>query len=116
MKRGRVFFQGRHVGWIEEVEKLEERYRFRYSSEYLLASNAVPISVTLPLRTEPYASRNMLPFFDGLIPEGWLLVISQNHWKLNPNDRMGLLLKVCGNCIGAVSVEPDEVDELEQVS
>lgn len=33
----------------------------------------------------------MFPFFDGLIPEGWLLEIAVNNWKLNQRDRFGLL-------------------------
>jgi serine/threonine-protein kinase HipA len=41
-----------------------------------------------------------------LIPEGWLLDIASENWKINKNDRMGLLLACCKNCIGAVSVEP----------
>lgn len=47
----------------------------------------------------------MLPFFDGLIPEGWLLEIAGKNWKLNARDRMGLLLACCRDCIGAVSIE-----------
>ena len=46
----------------------------------------------------------MIPFFDGLIPEGWLLDIITDNWKVNKNDRMSLLLFVCKNCIGNVSV------------
>jgi serine/threonine-protein kinase HipA len=46
----------------------------------------------------------MFPFFDGLIPEGWLLDIATKNWKLNPNDRMGLLMTCCKDCIGAVGI------------
>jgi serine/threonine-protein kinase HipA len=49
----------------------------------------------------------MFPFFDGLIPEGWLLEIAEKNWKLNARDRMGLLLTCCKDCIGAVSIEED---------
>jgi serine/threonine-protein kinase HipA len=54
----------------------------------------------------------LFPFFDGLIPEGWLLDIAQNNWKLNPRDRMGLLMACCKDCIGAVSVHPLNNEEL----
>ena len=50
----------------------------------------------------------MIPFFDGLIPEGWLLDIAQKNWKLDPRDRMGLLLTCCKDCIGAVSIVPEQ--------
>jgi serine/threonine-protein kinase HipA len=48
----------------------------------------------------------LFSFFDGLIPEGWLLDIAEKNWKLNPRDRMGLLLMCCKDCIGAISVHP----------
>ena len=46
------------------------------------------------------------PFFDGLIPEGWLLDIAQKNWKIDSRDRMALLPACCRDCIGAVSIEP----------
>jgi serine/threonine-protein kinase HipA len=49
----------------------------------------------------------MFPFFDGLIPEGWLLNIAVRTWKLDQRDRMGLLLTVCRDPIGAVRVFPE---------
>lgn len=66
--------------------------------------DAAPLSFTLPLRQEPFPSRFLHPFFDGLIPESWLLDIAEETWKLNPRDRMGLLLACCRDCIGAASV------------
>jgi serine/threonine-protein kinase HipA len=63
------------------------------------------VSLTLPIRELTYSSNVLFPFFDALIPEGWLLDIAEKNWKLNPRDRMGLLLACCNNCIGAVSVE-----------
>jgi len=46
----------------------------------------------------------LFPFFDGLIPEGWLLEVVEDTWKVNPKDRMGLLLVSCRDTIGNVSV------------
>jgi serine/threonine-protein kinase HipA len=50
----------------------------------------------------------MLPFFDGLIPEGWLLQIAVENWKLNPRDRMSLLLTLCRDCIGDIAIIQNE--------
>lgn len=83
----------------------EDGYKFQYDPYYLSLANVQPISLTLPLQKETFVSSTMIPFFDGLIPEGWLLKIAVNNWKLNPKDRMGLLLSVCRDCIGAVSVQ-----------
>ncbi|MCW3081692.1 HipA N-terminal domain-containing protein [Segetibacter sp.] len=38
-----------------------------------------PVSLTLPLKDQPYTSNVMFPFFDGLIPEGWLLDIADKQ-------------------------------------
>ena len=69
------------------------------------------MSLTLPIQGKPFESKTLFPFFDGLIPEGWLLDIAEKNWKLNPRDRMGLLLACCKDCIGAVSVHPINTKE-----
>jgi serine/threonine-protein kinase HipA len=89
----------------------EVGYQFIYDHSYLNSENAMPVSLTLPLQTSPFNSNVLFPFFDGLIPEGWLLDIAENNWKLNPRDRMGLLLACCKDCIGAVSVHPLKENE-----
>lgn len=89
----------------------ESGYHFQYSSDYLHGEKSEPISLTLPLQEKPFESKTLFPFFDGLIPEGWLLTIAEKNWKLNPRDRMGLLLACCEDCIGAVSVHPLTEDE-----
>lgn len=103
-RTGVVTYAGRVAGRISEDEL---GYGFTYDETYLQNKDAQPVSLTLPLRKEPYISKTMIPFFDGLIPEGWLLEIAQKNWKLNPKDRMGLLLASCKDCIGAVSVDPE---------
>ena len=91
------------AGWLVQDE---EGYHFAYDEAYLNGQDPKPISLTMPLQKPAFSSRIMLPFFDGLIPEGWLLDVAQKTWKLNPRDRMGLLLACCKDCIGAVSVHP----------
>ena len=86
------------------LEETETGYRFQYESEYVLQENAEPVSLTLPLQEVPYESKVLFPFFDGLIPEGWLLDVVEETWKVNPKDRMGLLLVSCRDTIGHVSV------------
>jgi len=79
-------------------------YHFNYQQEYLEQEKASPVSLTLPLQKDPFHSENLFPFFDGLIPEGWLLDVVHKNWKINPRDRMGLLLTTCRDCIGNISV------------
>jgi serine/threonine-protein kinase HipA len=84
----------------------EDGYTFVYDPEYLASEHAEAISLTLPLTDKPYRSNVLHPFFDGLIPEGWLLDIAERNWKISNRDRMSLLLACCKDCIGAVSVHP----------
>lgn len=73
---------------------------------YLTSANAEAVSLTLLLSDKPYRDKILFPFFDGLIPEGWLWDIAEKNWKINTRDRMSLLLVCCMDCIGAVGVEP----------
>ena len=103
MKTGKVLYKNIFAGSITEDEN---GYSFTYDENYLNSENVEQISLTLPLQKEIFKSKTMFPFFDGLIPEGWLLDIAEVNWKINPRDRMSLLLTFCKDCIGAVSVVP----------
>ena len=103
MRKGIVYLYDVKAGIISEDS--DGIFRFEYDKEYALRKDALPVSSTMPITDSIYESDRLFPFFDGLIPEGWLLDIAQESWKLNPRDRMGLLLSCCRKCIGAVSVE-----------
>jgi len=105
MRKAEVFLHDRPVGTLEELER---GYRFTYRQDYLGDPQTVPVSLSLPLQPEPFEDKRLFPFFDGLIPEGWLLEIAENTWKIDPRDRMGLLLACCRDCIGAAGVVPIE--------
>jgi len=81
-------------------------YRFSYDETYLSSGEAHPVSLTLPLQSEPFISPVLFPFFDGLIPEGWLLDVVLRNTDISILDRMSLLLLCCKECIGSVSVVP----------
>jgi serine/threonine-protein kinase HipA len=100
-----VFLHNVFAGVLIETDT---GYNFLYNENYLLLKNAKAVSKTLPLTQKEYNSNVLFPFFDGLIPEGWLLQLAEQNWKLNERDRFGLLLACCKNCIGAVSVINNE--------
>ena len=107
MRKATVLFQEKIAG---EIVENEEGVSFSYHPDYLALPDARPISLTIPLGKTLFRSETMLPFFDGLIPEGWLLDIAEKYWKINPRDRFGLLLACCRDCIGAVSIIPIEFE------
>lgn len=103
MRQAKIIVDQQLAGILTENE---EGYFFEYNEAYLQSTAPKAVSLTLPLQKEPFKADYLFPFFDGLIPEGWLLDIVHKNWKLNPRDRMGLLLATCKDCIGNVSVMP----------
>ena len=104
LRAARVLLAGVPVGRLEEVDA---GTRFTYDPQYLAQPNAVPVSWTLPLRAEPYVAMGLHPFFENLLPEGWLLEISTSKLKIGRDDGFGLLLSTCADCVGAVEILPE---------
>lgn len=101
IRKGGVYYAGIFAG---EIRELEDTYEFQYDQSYLQESESKAVSLTLPLQEAPYKNKQLFSFFDGLIPEGWLLHVAEKNWKIDPRDRMGLLLSCCKDTIGAVSI------------
>ena len=87
----------------------DDGYSFIYDRHYLENGQASAVSLTLPLSQEEYTSKTLFPFFDGLIPEGWLLGAVSRNWKIDITDRFGLLLVACKDGIGNVSIREERV-------
>lgn len=99
-----VFIQNVYAGTLSETDN---GYSFSYDENYLKKEYALAVSLTLPLQTDAFESKTLFPFFDGLIPEGWLLNIVSRNWKIDHKDRFGLLLAVCKDSIGDVSIRTE---------
>ncbi len=104
MKRAKVFINSSLAGILTEDDM---GYEFHYDSDYLGSDKAEAISLTLPLTKKSYRDKVLFPFFDGLIPEGWLLDIAEQSWKISSRDRFSLLLACCKDCIGNISIIPE---------
>ncbi len=113
MKQARIYLDNNVLaGFLTEDDR---GYEFRYDYDYLQSDGARPVSLTLPLTDKPYRDKVLFPFFDGLIPEGWLLDIAEKNWKILARDRFSLLLACCKDCIGNVSVVPVGREENDNV-
>jgi serine/threonine-protein kinase HipA len=96
-----VRLDGQRVGTLTEEGRT---VAFQYDEAWLQKADAVPVSLTLPLRSEPYVTPGLHPFFENLLPEGWLLEISTSKLKISKDDAFGLLVATCADCVGAVEV------------
>lgn len=97
-----VYVRDTFAGILKETDS---GYSFIYDSDYLANKSSTAVSLTLPMQTEEYTSKTLFSFFDGLIPEGWLLDIVSNNWKIDRKDRFGLLLVACKDPIGNVRIK-----------
>lgn len=104
MRQAKVKYNNIPAGVLSET--IHGDYQFVYDEQYVVNYPNQFITFQMPVSQLAYRSKRLFPFFDGLIPEGWLLNIAAESWKINKNDRMGLLLSCCQNAIGAVTVHP----------
>jgi serine/threonine-protein kinase HipA len=100
LRKADVMFKEAMAGVVEETGA---GYRFSYDPNFL--KNGAPIAVAFPLRAEPYESQTLFPFFKGLLPEGWYREVVCQTLKIDPKDDFGLLVKACGDTIGAVWIK-----------
>ena len=103
MKQAGIYVNDIFCGVLTEDE---EGFHFVYDENYLSREDAVAVSPTMPISMQEYDKEMMFPVFDGLIPEGLLLDIATSSWKIDPRDRMSLLMACCKDCIGNISVKP----------
>ncbi|WP_254562006.1 HipA N-terminal domain-containing protein [Dyadobacter diqingensis] len=95
MRQAKIFYKDIEAGHLTDTD--DGLYQFRYLEEYVQNYPNQFISFSMPVVSAIYTDKHLFPFFDGLIPEGWLLDIASKSWKINLNDRMGLLLACCRN-------------------
>ena len=100
MRRARVLVHGERAGRLTEIVR-RRRFRFDYAGGY----SGPPVSLTMPVREEPYVFSGFPPFFDGLLPEGTQLEGLLRLSKIDKNDLFAQLAAVGGDLVGAVTVE-----------
>jgi len=102
-RRAQVKYKDQLAGYLSETAS---GYQFTYNKEFV--RNGRAISVSLPLRDEPYEAAELFSFFKGLLPEGWYLTIVSDTAKIDPKDSFGILLATTADAIGAVSIHKIE--------
>jgi serine/threonine-protein kinase HipA len=103
MRSAEIYYHDVLAGILTETD--EGYFIFKYDEQYVLNYPKQFLTFTMPVSKYSYGEKYLFSFFEGLIPEGWLLDVANEYYKINRNDRMGILLACCQNCIGAVSVK-----------
>ncbi|NLB66945.1 MAG: phosphatidylinositol kinase [Bacteroidales bacterium] len=105
MRQCEVYLHGIKVGLLAENENRD--FTFIYDKAYLLSKKATPVSLTLPLRSEPYHSPFLFPAFANLLSEGENRQIQSQLLRIDAEDDFGILLATCQfDTIGAITVKP----------
>ena len=100
LRQGIVYYKDEQAGYLTETNKV---YTFLYDKDFIKRN--IPISISMPPREEPYESRELFPFFQGLLPEGWYLDLVTATQKIDARDSFGILLSTTNtDTIGAVTI------------
>lgn len=85
----------------------KDRSVFTYETSYLESQDAVPLSLSLPLREQSFTEPEFRPYFEGLLAEG--VARSALAAQIGTREDNYLdILAVCGrDCIGDLIVEPE---------
>jgi serine/threonine-protein kinase HipA len=91
-----VWLLGAHIGTLSQVDG---RLSFAYEP-----GATVPVSQSLPIRTEPFDDRATRPFFAGLLPEGGKRKQIAKTLQVSTQNDYALLDSLGGECAGAVTL------------
>ena len=104
MNKLSVFINQDQVGclWLDA----QHRFCFQYHPDWLAASHAYPLSISLPLMDQPFINDAAYAYFTNLLPEGQVLTALTRRLGIAESDKFNLLRAVGGDCAGAVSLHP----------
>lgn len=92
------------VGFL--TEKPTGDLQFRYADSWLSDSQNPALSLSLPLRPEPFSNKGCQAFFSGLLPEeSQRRLVAQTLGVSEKND-FSMLEQIGGDCAGAIQFFP----------
>ena len=97
---------GSNLVRVGVISRAGSQPTFAYDDEYLAWEDAIPLSLSLPLRRERFDVTAVRPYFDGLLPEGQARVALAAKAGAREDDYLTLLELGGLDCIGDVVVRP----------
>ena len=97
-----VRFGARRVGGLDVSDP--QRMVLTYDATWLGREDAFPISLSLPLRADPFVGGAAHQFFANLLPEGMARQAVCNRLGISVDNDAALLRAIGGECAGALSV------------
>ena len=102
----RVFLNNRLVGHLQKEPG--GAIFFRYDTQWLSGQNAVPVSLSLPLREDAYRGGDVVAVFENLLPDSDALR-SRVAERVGADgaDAYSLLSQIGRDCVGALQFVPE---------
>ena len=79
---------------------------FQYETTWLNSPQAVSISSSLPLQTEPFTHTQCRSFFAGLLPDGTPRQVIAKQLQISRQNDFAMLEGIGGECAGAITFLP----------
>ena len=101
MRQCKVFVNNIEAGVLQETD--DRKYIYTYKEGYA----GHPVCIALPVRSEPYHSDRLFPYFFNMLSEGANRQIQSQLLHIDENDDFGIMLATAQfDTIGAVTVKP----------
>ena len=101
MRQCKVYVHDVEAGVLQETD--DRQYIFTYQDGY----RGAPVCIAMPVRTEPYRSAHLFPYFFNMLSEGANRQTQSMLLHIDENDDFGILLATAQeDTIGAVTVKP----------
>lgn len=104
MRELSVWLGAERVGTLEQ--DAGRRLSFRYDPAWLARGQAQQLSLSLPVRAEPFSDEAARCFFSNLLPEAGLREAVARRLGISVGNDFALLEALGGECAGAVSLLP----------
>lgn len=96
-----IWFDDLAVGQVDVAA--DGSLSLRYAERWLQTAGAFPLSVTMPLRAEPYPSDVISPWLANLLPEEEQLQVLTRSLGVDQADVLAVLSEIGGDTAGALS-------------
>lgn len=80
LTKANLYLRDDLIGRLEKISN--KKYIFTYEDKWM-KNNKGGIGLSLPTDSKVYESEELLPFFDNLVPEGWLLSYAESIYKID---------------------------------
>lgn len=105
MRQCEVYINSKKAGILTESDN-PRSYTFSYDPDYL-AVESEPICLNMPVRSQPYSSKYLFPYFSNLLSEGANRDLQSSYLHIDKDDDFGILLETAQyDTVGIVTVKP----------